>query len=348
VSGARDGRAQRRARVRLGLLGGEEGVERDLGVDDHELAARQAHENVWTQAAVVGVHRGLGSEVAVLDHAGHLDDVAQLDLAPRAAGRRASQRRAEAPGLLGQTVHAGQQRAQRLAEASVGLAALLLELVDLALHLAELEPDRLDDALDLLGALAELPGRPLLVSQALRGVLAREVLAGFAQDVGRYGLDVAAQLLAVAAHQLNPRVGRRELNPVLFGVGREALLHARDLGIVALDQRPQLDLMHRGAARELGLACREVDAVATHEHPDAGRAQRDSQDKEDKTHRHHRLPTRERSTVAPPPDAMHAVRHDFIPWVAPGRRRLTAHPEWRAIGTPSCPRFPWAARTDLA
>ena len=155
------------------LLGGEEGVERDLGVHDHQLAARQAHEDVGTQAPVVGVHRGPGGEVAVLDHAGHLDDVAQLDLAPCAAGRGASQRRAEAPGLCGQTVHARPERTQHLAQASVGLAALLLELVDLALHLAELKSDRLDDPLDLLGALAEFPGRPLLVGETLRRVLAR-------------------------------------------------------------------------------------------------------------------------------------------------------------------------------
>jgi hypothetical protein len=112
---------------RLGLVGGEERVERGLGVHHHELAARQAHEDVRTQSPVVGVHGGLGGEVAVLNHAGHLDDVAKLDLAPRAAGRRASQRGAEAPGLLGQTVHAGEQRTQRLAQAPVGLATLLLD-----------------------------------------------------------------------------------------------------------------------------------------------------------------------------------------------------------------------------
>ena len=126
---------------------------------------------------------------------------------------------------------------------------------------------------------------------------------------------------------------------MLFGVGRDALLQARDLGIVALDERALLDLTHGGAARELGLACREVDAVAAHERPDAGRTDGDSHDKEDKTHRHHRLPIRERSTVAPSPDAMHAVRHGFIPCVAPGRRRLTARREWRAIGMAPCPRF---------
>ena len=59
---------------------------------------------------------------------------------------------------------------------------------------------------------------------------------------------------------------------MLFGVGREALLQARDLGIVALDQRAQLDLTHRGAARELGLARGQVDPVAAQEQPDDDRA----------------------------------------------------------------------------
>jgi hypothetical protein len=51
----------------------------------------------------------LGGEVAVLDHARHLDDIAQLDLAPGTARRGPPQRRAQAAGLLGQPVDAGQQ-----------------------------------------------------------------------------------------------------------------------------------------------------------------------------------------------------------------------------------------------
>ena len=78
----------------------------------------------------------------------------------------------------------------------------------------------------------------------------------FLQDVGRDRLDVAAQLLAVAAHELDARLGRRELNPMLFGAGRKSLLQARDLGVVALDQRAHLDFADGGDARELGLARR--------------------------------------------------------------------------------------------
>ena len=174
-------------------------------------------------------------------------------------------------------------------------------------------PDRLDDPLDLLGALAELPGGPFLICEALRRVLAGEGLAGLSENVGRDRLDVAAQLLAVAAHEVDARLGRRQLNPMLLGAGRKSLLQARDLAVVALDQRADLDFADGSGARELGLARGQVDPVAAQEQPDADRTDRGSQDKEDNTHRDHRLPIRERSTVTPPPDVMHALRHGFIP-----------------------------------
>ena len=240
--------------VGLGLLGGEEGVEGDLGVHDHELAAGQAHEDVGAQTPVVGMHGGLGGEVAVLDHAGHLDDVAQLDLAPRAAGRRAPQRRAQAPGLLGQTVDAGQQRTQRLAQAPVGLATLALERVDLALHLPELVTDGLDDPLDLLGAPAKLPGRPLLIGEALRGVLARR--APRPSSSGRRPRPPARRGAAARGRRARARRAPRQppAASVLLGARREALLQPRDLGLVALPQRAELEPAHGGGARELGLA----------------------------------------------------------------------------------------------
>jgi hypothetical protein len=134
---------------------------------------------------------------------------------------------------------------------------------------------------------------------------------------------------------------------MLFAVGRDPLLQARDLGVVTFDQGAQLDLAHGGAARELGVATGEVDAVATHEQPDAGRTDRDSRDKEDKTHRHHRLPIRERSTVSPSPDAMHAVRHGFIPWVARACGRLTARLSWHTITTGCGCGFRLSARRSM-
>ena len=60
-------------------------VERDLGVDDDQLGAGQAHEHVRPQPPFIGLDRALLDEVAVRDHPRHLDDVAQLDLPPGAA-----------------------------------------------------------------------------------------------------------------------------------------------------------------------------------------------------------------------------------------------------------------------
>ena len=66
------------------------GVERRLGVDDDVLAAGQADDHIGTHAAIrVDCRdRVLLLEVAVLDHAGELDDAFQLQLAPAAADAR--------------------------------------------------------------------------------------------------------------------------------------------------------------------------------------------------------------------------------------------------------------------
>jgi hypothetical protein len=66
-------------------------------------------------------------EVAMGDHAGHLDDVAQLDLTPRAACRRALERRHEVARLLAQRAHAVAERTDHLRELAVRLAALALQ-----------------------------------------------------------------------------------------------------------------------------------------------------------------------------------------------------------------------------
>ena len=69
---------------------------------------------------------------------------------------------------------------------------------------------------------------------------------------------------------------------MLIGVGRDPLLQARDLGVVALDQR-RSSTSRTAVVRGTRPACYEVDAAAAHERPDAGRTDRDSHDKEDKT-----------------------------------------------------------------
>ena len=75
----------------LGLLGVEEGVERDLRVGDEAAALRQEEAGVGSQPAVFGPQRLLQLEVDVLGHAGDLDAAAQLQLAPLAAGLRLAQ-----------------------------------------------------------------------------------------------------------------------------------------------------------------------------------------------------------------------------------------------------------------
>ena len=75
-------------------------VERRLRVDDDVLAAGQADDDVGPHAAiVVAVDRLLLLEIAVLDHAGELDDALQLQLAPAAADARPLERVDQAPRL---------------------------------------------------------------------------------------------------------------------------------------------------------------------------------------------------------------------------------------------------------
>ena len=67
--------------------------QRDLGVDDDLGAVGQVHDEVGAlQRVVVDAQRQLLVEVAVLGHAGHLDDLAQLQLAPSTARLGAAQR----------------------------------------------------------------------------------------------------------------------------------------------------------------------------------------------------------------------------------------------------------------
>ena len=125
----------------------------------------------------------------------------------------------------------------------------------------------------LLGALAQLAGGPLLVGKPLRRVLAREGLADLLERVGRDHLDVAAQLLTVAAHEVDAFDGRGKLEAILLGACLQALLEARDLALVALDQRAAAPPRARPGARELGLARDQGGSVAAHEQPDANCAE---------------------------------------------------------------------------
>ena len=103
-------------------------------------------------APVLGLDRALLQEVAVGDHARHLDHVAQLDLPPGAARGGPLQRRDEVAGLLAQRADALAQLADHLRELALRLPALALEAPDLALHPPELLLHRRHQTLDFLGA----------------------------------------------------------------------------------------------------------------------------------------------------------------------------------------------------
>ena len=71
--------------VVVGLRGLEIRRERRLRVDDDVEAAGQADHDVGPLPAIFAGHARLLDEVAMLDHPGHLDDAAQLQLAPAPA-----------------------------------------------------------------------------------------------------------------------------------------------------------------------------------------------------------------------------------------------------------------------
>ena len=69
--------------VVLGLNGVEVCRQRGLGVHHDVLRARQADQHVGPQAALLGVGALLLVEIAVVQHAGHLDHPAKLNLTQR-------------------------------------------------------------------------------------------------------------------------------------------------------------------------------------------------------------------------------------------------------------------------
>ncbi len=133
-----------------------------LRIDDDGLRARQLHDEIGAQAAVVGPDVVLRLEIAVLEHAGHLDDAAELDLAPAAADvRPVAQRTDEVPGLAAQVLLALGEDPDLGREIGVGAGARDLELLELAVDLLERLLQRPDEMLDGLLLLPELRGGQL-------------------------------------------------------------------------------------------------------------------------------------------------------------------------------------------
>ena len=122
--------------------GVEIGGERRLCVDDHRLPARQPHHQVGAQPAIVALDAGLLLEVAVVEHARHLDHAPELDLAPAAAHLRRAERLHQVPGLGLQRLLGLRHRPDLLDQPGVGRDALLLDLLQLAVDPRERLLDR--------------------------------------------------------------------------------------------------------------------------------------------------------------------------------------------------------------
>ena len=96
------------------------------------LAARNADDEIRTQETVLRGLRRLGDVVAVLDHPGVLDDVAQLRLSPAPAHVRGAQGVGQAPRALGEGRHLRAQRAVRLLTDPLDALELLVHLLERA------------------------------------------------------------------------------------------------------------------------------------------------------------------------------------------------------------------------
>src|SRR6185503_11695840 len=181
----------------------EVGVERRLGIDDHVLAARQPHDDIRPDAAVVAVQRTIQRllffEVAVFEHAGELDHPFQLDLAPTPTDTGPLERIDQA-ARLGLEMLTGQiERGETFGQRGAALDPAALGTLDFAVDLVERLLKRAEQMLD--------------------GLLAR--------------IDIAGRL---GADRLQPRLCQLEKRPVvrLKGFGAERLKGApqRTLGVL--------------------------------------------------------------------------------------------------------------------
>ena len=120
------------------------------------LPPGQVDDQVRPQRRLVARDRRLLDEVAVADHAGELDHVAQLHLAPLPAGVGLAQRGDERAGLGPQPLAGLGQRLELRLEAPARLAPLLVEPQQLRVDAAELVAERRHQLLDRLLALVEV------------------------------------------------------------------------------------------------------------------------------------------------------------------------------------------------
>ena len=90
--------------------------------------AGQMDDHIGPQPPVLRVDVLLLDEIAVFQHAGHLDDAAELDFAPAAADLRAAERLDEVRRLAAEFFLRLPQRFDLLGQSAVGLDAGLFDL----------------------------------------------------------------------------------------------------------------------------------------------------------------------------------------------------------------------------
>ena len=199
-----------KARLAGGLVrcggGFEVGRERHLRVDDHVLAAGEAHHHVRPQPAV---NDHLLVEVHVRRHARELDDPAQLQLAPPAARLRPLQRGDQRPCLLAELLRAVPRGLDLLRELGVRLGPGDVGLAQLPLDAGEGLAHRADELLDVepLGELPVSEGGPLrrLALEQRRPLLGRAGTLGR----GRGGGGEAVACEEVAEHDADRNPGEQ-------------------------------------------------------------------------------------------------------------------------------------------
>jgi hypothetical protein len=233
-----------------------------LRVHDEILVPGQPDDQVRAQPAVVRVDARLLVEVAVVEHARHLDHAPQLHLAPAPPDVRLAQRLDEVRRLAAELRLRLGERAHLLAELGIRADPRLLDLLHLQVELLERLAHRLHQLVDRLLALLQLAlGRLLMLRERLlrqvdeRLIVAlqrfrreraeglREVLAG-ALDLG----ELPRRRLA-----LHPQCGGQALGPaVQLGDRGARLVEPRGFGRELRARLAELPLGGPGTIGELG------------------------------------------------------------------------------------------------
>jgi hypothetical protein len=120
--------------VLFGFHGAQVSLQWYLCVNYDHSCMRQMHNHVRTQSTLPGL---LLKKIAMVQHAGHLNDTLQLDLAPSAACPRVLQRTSEIRCLRPQLPLRSKQIVYLLSDACIGTGPRLLNFLDLAVELFE-------------------------------------------------------------------------------------------------------------------------------------------------------------------------------------------------------------------